>query len=32
MLKALPVAPSPIEMVLDWRGMLGRPPVVVSEH
>jgi eukaryotic-like serine/threonine-protein kinase len=32
MLKELPIVHAPIEVVLDWRGMLGRPAAVVSEH
>jgi hypothetical protein len=32
MLKAQPVVREPLEIVLDWRGMLGRPAPAVSER
>jgi eukaryotic-like serine/threonine-protein kinase len=32
MLKARPIVRPPLEVVLDWRGMLGRPAAAVSEH
>jgi Tol biopolymer transport system component len=32
MLKALPIARAPLEVVLNWRGMLGRPAAGVAEH
>ncbi|HEU4939404.1 MAG TPA: protein kinase [Vicinamibacterales bacterium] len=32
MLKPLPVIRAPLEIVLNWRGVLGRPAAVASEH
>jgi hypothetical protein len=32
MLKSLPIARAPFEVVLDWRGMIGGPARVASEH
>jgi serine/threonine-protein kinase len=31
-LKASPVERAPLEVVLDWRGMLTRPPSTIFEH
>ena len=32
MLKALPIARAPLEVVLNWRGMIGQPAAVTTEH
>lgn len=32
MLKPIPIVRAPLEVVLDWRGMIGRPAAVTTDH
>jgi hypothetical protein len=32
MMKAQPIVRAPLEVVLNWRGLIGQPAAVATEH